>query len=71
MAPALSTAALIEDDPWDMPELLDTGVKWRGMLNVKLAVILSDSPNTLLYTCFVFLFIKPVLHHIISKAFKV
>ncbi len=34
MAPAVSTAALIEDDPWDMPELQDTGDKWAGMLNV-------------------------------------
>nr|WBU86605.1 solute carrier family 34 member 2 alpha [Ctenopharyngodon idella] len=31
MAPALSTAALIEDDPWDMPELQDTGVKWADL----------------------------------------
>jgi len=42
MAPALSTAALIEDDPWDMAELQDTGVKWAGMLNVSLAVIFTD-----------------------------
>ncbi|XP_056092171.1 solute carrier family 34 member 2a [Rhinichthys klamathensis goyatoka] len=31
MAPALSTAALIEDDPWDMAELQDTGVKWADL----------------------------------------
>uniref|UniRef100_A0A8C1GF32 Solute carrier family 34 member 2a n=1 Tax=Cyprinus carpio TaxID=7962 RepID=A0A8C1GF32_CYPCA len=31
MAPAVSTAALIEDDPWDMPELQDTGVKWANV----------------------------------------
>ncbi|XP_051983023.1 solute carrier family 34 member 2a [Xyrauchen texanus] len=31
MAPALSTAALIEDDPWDMPELQDNGVKWADL----------------------------------------
>jgi len=42
MAPALSTAALIEEDPWDTAELQDTGVKWAGMLNVSLAVIFTD-----------------------------
>ncbi|XP_067298895.1 solute carrier family 34 member 2a [Pseudorasbora parva] len=31
MAPALSTAALIEDDPWEMPEMQDTGVKWADL----------------------------------------
>lgn len=31
MAPALSTAALIEDDPWDLPELKDVGVKWADL----------------------------------------
>ncbi|XP_051559290.1 solute carrier family 34 member 2a [Myxocyprinus asiaticus] len=31
MAPALSTVALIEDDPWDMPELQDKGVKWADL----------------------------------------
>ncbi|KAK2908680.1 hypothetical protein Q8A67_004517 [Cirrhinus molitorella] len=31
MAPAVSTAALIEDDLWDMPELQDTGVKWADL----------------------------------------
>ncbi|XP_007239743.3 solute carrier family 34 member 2a [Astyanax mexicanus] len=37
MAPAVSTVALIqadldrEEDPWDLPELQDTGVKWRDL----------------------------------------
>ncbi|XP_065110532.1 solute carrier family 34 member 2a [Paramisgurnus dabryanus] len=31
MAPALSTAALIEDNPWDLPELKDVGVKWADL----------------------------------------
>ncbi|KAI2668682.1 Sodium-dependent phosphate transport protein 2B [Labeo rohita] len=31
MAPVASTASLIEDDPWDMPELQDTGVKWAEL----------------------------------------
>ncbi|NP_571699.1 solute carrier family 34 member 2a [Danio rerio] len=31
MAPAVSTAALIEDDPWEMMELQDTGVKWADL----------------------------------------
>ncbi|XP_066516389.1 solute carrier family 34 member 2a [Hoplias malabaricus] len=38
MAPALSTVALIpcelereEEDPWDLPELQDTGVKWADL----------------------------------------
>nr|XP_055061730.1 solute carrier family 34 member 2a [Misgurnus anguillicaudatus] len=31
MAPAISTAALIEDDPWDLPELKDVGVKWADL----------------------------------------
>lgn len=65
MAPALSTAALIEDDPWDMPELQDTGVKWAGMLNVRLAVIFSDLYQTE-YTYFDFVYEA----YIISKAFK-
>ncbi|KAI4901958.1 hypothetical protein NFI96_005368 [Prochilodus magdalenae] len=36
MAPTVSTVALIqeepekEEDPWDLPELQDTGVKWAG-----------------------------------------
>ncbi|XP_057187094.1 solute carrier family 34 member 2a [Triplophysa rosa] len=31
MAPALSTEPLIEDNPWDLPELQDMGVKWADL----------------------------------------
>ncbi|XP_073699048.1 solute carrier family 34 member 2a [Garra rufa] len=34
IAPAVSTAALIDDDPWEMPDLQDTGDKWAD-LNTK------------------------------------
>lgn len=35
LVPSHSTAALIEEpteveDPWDLPELKDTGIKWSG-----------------------------------------
>lgn len=35
-----STVALIEgekeqDDPWDLPELKDTGVKWSGKVSLE------------------------------------
>lgn len=34
MLPSYSTVDLVneepEDDPWDLPELKDTGVKWSG-----------------------------------------
>nr|XP_020727841.1 sodium-dependent phosphate transport protein 2B-like [Odocoileus virginianus texanus] len=35
LVPSHSTAALIEEpteveDPWDLPELQDTGIKWSG-----------------------------------------
>lgn len=38
--PAYSTAALVDDveqeaDPWDLPALRDTGVKWAGELGKK------------------------------------
>ena len=39
MAPAVSTVALIQagperkEDPWDLPELQDTGVKWAGIID--------------------------------------
>ncbi|KAA0722473.1 Sodium-dependent phosphate transport protein 2B [Triplophysa tibetana] len=31
MAPALSTAPLVEDNDWDLPELQDMGVKWSDL----------------------------------------
>lgn len=37
LLPSYSTVALIEEptqleDPWDLPELRDTGIKWSGKL---------------------------------------
>lgn len=60
--PAFSTIALIdetrqeEEDPWALPELQDTGIKWSGshFLGKKLpASILST--NSVLFVSFIFL----------------
>lgn len=60
--PAFSTIALIdettpeEDDPWALPELQDTGVKWSGShFSVNMLPVLIFSITSALFVLVIFL----------------
>ncbi|XP_026059936.1 solute carrier family 34 member 2a isoform X2 [Carassius auratus] len=69
MAPAVSTAALIEDDPWDMPELQDTGVKWADLdTKGKILRVLTIAAKLILLLGFLYMFVCSL--DILSSAFQ-
>ncbi|XP_016106019.1 sodium-dependent phosphate transport protein 2B-like [Sinocyclocheilus grahami] len=69
MAPAVSTAALIEEDPWDMPELQDTGVKWADLdTKRKILRVLTISAKLILLLGFLYMFVCSL--DILSSAFQ-
>uniref|UniRef100_A0A8C2JS72 Solute carrier family 34 member 2a n=1 Tax=Cyprinus carpio TaxID=7962 RepID=A0A8C2JS72_CYPCA len=69
MAPAVSTAALIEDDPWDMPELQDTGVKWADLdTKGKILRVLTIAAKLILLLGLLYMFVCSL--DILSSAFQ-
>ncbi|XP_067259303.1 solute carrier family 34 member 2a isoform X1 [Chanodichthys erythropterus] len=69
MAPALSTAALIEDDPWDMPELQDTGVKWADLdTNGKILRVIITVAKFIVLVGLLYMFVCSL--DILSSAFQ-
>lgn len=69
MAPAVSTAALIEDDLWDMPELQDTGVKWADLdTKRKILRVVITAGKLILLLGFLYMFVCSL--DILSSAFQ-
>lgn len=69
MAPAVSTAALIEDDLWDMPELQDTGVKWADLdTKGKILRVVITAGKLILLLGFLYMFVCSL--DILSSAFQ-
>ncbi|XP_077061177.1 solute carrier family 34 member 2a isoform X1 [Siphateles boraxobius] len=69
IAPALSTAALIEDDPWDMAELQDTGVKWADLdTKRKILRVLTTVAKFIVLVGLLYMFVCSL--DILSSAFQ-
>uniref|UniRef100_A0A672LTJ4 Sodium-dependent phosphate transport protein 2B-like n=1 Tax=Sinocyclocheilus grahami TaxID=75366 RepID=A0A672LTJ4_SINGR len=69
MAPALSTVALIEEDPWEMLELQDTGVKWADLdTKGKILRVLINAAKLFLLVGLLYMFVCSL--DILSSAFQ-
>uniref|UniRef100_A0A671QMH8 Solute carrier family 34 member 2a n=1 Tax=Sinocyclocheilus anshuiensis TaxID=1608454 RepID=A0A671QMH8_9TELE len=69
MAPALSTVALIEEDPWEMLELQDTGVKWADLdTKGKILRVLINAAKLFLLVGLLYMFVCSL--EILSSAFQ-
>lgn len=74
MLPSYSTVDLVneepeEDDPWDLPELIDTGVKWSELdTNGKIKRVLTGIVKLVLLLGLLYLFICSL--DVLSSAFQ-